>query len=441
MLQVFTSMQDAMALVHMYPFLPDALEYLECIAASQPPAEAREEPVTNADWEALLAYCAKVTAADHFCYVPLLNSNNPSSHAAAAAAASVITPHPSTAAPGQHPSPASRSVRFGPDPASRQQLFSAVTPQAQTHSSSPSSDHLAPAYSQSPGGDPRLRTPQSQMLPTLGESQMVQSSKMSRQVSRQGSNQITLTPSPKQVPSWVPQSQAAQHVSLQPRQDLSSSHLSSPSQRQMSGDSMLHFGGHGQLPNHAPAFVGFSQGVSHPAAPPAAVVSTPFYHAQFQPGQLVQTERGQMFVSQAPVQLLQQGSAVSGLPSEGLVSHGSTSQGYSNQVHVMQAQASDQLPAWLSQNLGYTHGTPSQQLSPASLMHNPRQMNSASHRSQSSNPKMVYPTAAMRSQQLSTVQTSMTHSANSVQAPLAPFLNEQLKRMLKEGGPSGRRGF
>ena len=429
-LQVFTSVQDAMGLVHMYPFLPDALEYLDCIAGLQSPTQALKEPVTSADWDALLVYCAKVTAIDHFHYVPLLKRDHSSNQAAVAAtssaASSAVTPQQSSAAAvSQTPSPPQRSVRFSPDHVTHQGMFPVSSSLTQSHSGSQSTEHMAPAYTHSPWQD-HVPSTQSHVLPTLGESRMVQASDIARQVSRQGSNQIAFSTPPEQAPSWGSHHEPPRHAPLRPRQEQGPSHPFSYNQHQVPGQSML------QFPGQASTLTGFSPGLSHSAAAPAvAMTPKPFFQTQLQPSQLMHIEGGHMFASQDPVQMVNQSSAV----------HGFVSQGFIHEGHAVQNQAPDQLPAWLGQNLGYTHGTPSQQPNPLSILQRPGQAQAAFHASQGPNPKMVYPTAAIRSQQLSSAQTSLTHSSTSVQAPLAPFLNEQLKRILAEGGPSGRRGF
>ena len=142
-LQVFTSVQDAMGLVHMYPFLPDAMEYMDCIASLQGSPDALQEPVTQADWDALLAYCAKVTAADHFQYVPLLHS---ALHPGQATPAAAYTPNHSVLAANQMPSPVQKSVHFSPDSVLGHPPFSSS--QSHGHSGSPSLQPMKPpAYS------------------------------------------------------------------------------------------------------------------------------------------------------------------------------------------------------------------------------------------------------------------------------------------------------
>ena len=429
LLQVFTSVQDAMGLVHMYPFLPDALEYLDCIAGLQSPTQTPEEPVTAADWEALLVYCAKVTAVDHFHYVPLLNrdhsSNSAATSAVNSAANSAVSPQQlSAAAANKTPSPPQRSVRFSPDHVSSQAMFPVSSSLTQSHSNSHSGEHVAPAYTQSPAQN-QARSHQSHMLPALGQSQMAQdSSELARQVSRQGSNQIAFSTPPQQATSWPPQNEPPRHASLPLRQDQGSHRSSSYNQHEVAGQRTLHF------PGQPSTFTGFSQALTHPtAASAAAMAPNPFFHSQLQPGQFLRNCH--MFASQDPAQVVHQSSAL----------HGFVSQGFIHQGHVIQNPAAEQLPAWLGQNLAYTHATPPQQSSPVSTLQQPGQMPAVYHASQGPNSKMVYPTAAMRSQQLSSAQNALTHSSNSVQAPLAPFLNEQLKRILAEGGPSGRRGF
>ena len=89
------------------------------------------------------------------------------------------------------------------------------------------------------------------------------------------------------------------------------------------------------------------------------------------------------------------------------------------------------MPSWMGHNLASAYAVPPEQAERHVTQH-------VSPTSTPVNPKVLYPTAAMRSQQLFTPQAP---AANVVQAPLAPFLNEQLKRMVAQGGPSARRGF
>lgn len=427
MLQVFTSVQDAMGLVHMYPFLPDAMEYMECIASLQAlPAlqpQAPQEPVTQADWDALLAYCAKVTAADHFQYVPLLHSTQ---HPGQATPAAAFTPDHSGVAANQTPSPVQRSVHFSPDSVLEQPPFSSS--HNHSHSGSPSLHHMKPpAYSPTTPHHPWLQGQGSQAVPSLGQSQMVQSLDLSRQVSRQGSNQLNQTHAPEVAPSWVPQPQASQHAPLSARQEQSPGHLPSYPQHQMPGPLQ----GADHFPDQALAFRGYSYGSSHASAVPVPMTPNSFRHVQLQPGQFVQVEAGhQIFVSQAPVQSLYSGPPAQGHLSQGMILEG----------NVVQGRQPDRLPAELGQNLAYTHANPVGQSVPNRQMHSPTQVQAGPQVTPGPNPKAVYPTAAMRSQQL-TQQTQHAPSTGSVQAPLAPFLHEQLKRMLAEGGPSGRRGF
>lgn len=423
-LQVFTSVQDAMGLVHMYPFLPDAMEYMDCIANLQGLPEAAQEPVTQADWDALLAYCAKVTAADHFHYVPLLHTTR---HAGQAAPAAASTPNHSVVAAHQTPSPVQRCVHFSPDSVLRQPPFSSS--QSPSHSGSHTLQQMQPpAYSPTTPHRPWLHSEGSQALPSLGESQMVQSLELSRQVSRQGSSQLNHTHAQEVATSWVPQPlQASQHAPLSARQDQSPGHLPSYSQHQMPGPLQAA----DQFPDQGLAFHGQSYGSSHTTAAPFPMTPNSFRQVQLQPGQFVQVEAGQqVFVSQAPVQSMYSSPPVQGHASQGTILEG----------HVVQGRQPDHLPAWLGQNLAYTHANAVGQSAPNRQMHSPTQMQAGPHLIPAPNPKAVYPTAAMRSQQL-TQQTQHAHSAGSVKAPLAPFLNEQLKRMLAEGGPSGRRGF
>ncbi len=105
--------------------------------------------------------------------------------------------------------------------------------------------------------------------------------------------------------------------------------------------------------------------------------------------------------------------------------------GYHQDVRGRPQHGQTYVPSWMGHNLASAYAVPPEQAA--------RHLNQ--HMSQTSpsvSPKVLYPTAAMRSQQLSSPQAP---AANVVQAPLAPFLNEQLKRMVAQGGPSARRGF
>ena len=421
MLQVFTSVQDAMGLVHMYPFLPDAMEYLDCIASLQGLPEAQQEPVTQADWDVLLAYCAKVTAADHFHYVSVLHTTR---HSAQATSAAAVTPSHSMAPANQTPSPIQRSVHFSPDSVLGQPSYPVNSSQGHSYSGSHSLEYMTPpAYCQSPPPQPWLQSESSQALPSLGESQMVQSLELARQESRQGSNQLILNQISDTVPAWLPQGQASQHM-FSARQDEISGQLSSYSQHQLPG--LLQAAQ--QFPNQGMAShrLGLDPSHNHVVTSPAMSPRS-FWHVQPQQSQFVQG-----LVSQAPVQTTYPSSAVRGF----------VSQGMTHQGQDVQLPGPDHLPAWLGQNLAYTHATtPSVHSGPNGQMQSSRQMQHTSHLSPGPNPKAVYPTAAMRSQQITSAQTHLAHSTSRVQAPLAPFLNEQLKRILAEGGPSGRRGF
>ena len=186
-----------------------------------------------------------------------------------------------------------------------------------------------------------------------------------------------------------------------------------------------------QFPGQALAFHGHSYGSSQSTAAPFPMTPNSIRHVQLQPGQFVQVEAGhQVFVSQAPVQSMYSGPTVPGQVRQAMILEG----------NVVRGRQPDHLPAWLGQNLAYTHANPVGQSIPNRQMHSPTQVQAGPQVAPGPNPKAVYPTAAMRSQQL-TQQTQHASSTGSVQAPLAPFLNEQLKRMVAEGGPRGRRGF
>ena len=419
MLQVFTTMQDAMGLVHMYPFLPDAMEYMDCIASLHGLPDTLQEPVTQADWDALLAYCAKVTAADHFHYVPLLQGIH---HGAQATPAAAFTSSHLAVAANQTPSPVQRSVHFSPDSV----LAPALLPggSSQSYSGNHSLQHSPSSPQPASPHHPHLQSAGSQALPSLGQSQMV----LSLELSRQGSSQLDHTQAPERAPSWVSQPPALQHAPLPARHDQSYGRLSSHNQYQMLGPMQPA----GQFPDQGLALPAHGYASSH--ANGASLLRTPnsLGHVPLEQGQILQVEGGrQVFVSQAPVQMMYSSPALQGHV---------VSQGMIHQGHVIQGRGADHLPAWLGQNLAYTLANPVVQSAPNGRMHSPTPMQAASYCSQGPNPKAVYPTAAMRSQQLSQ-QTQHGPSIASVKAPLAPFVNEQLKRMLAEGGPSGRRGF
>ncbi|KAL3148940.1 hypothetical protein ABBQ32_001801 [Trebouxia sp. C0010 RCD-2024] len=434
-------MQGAMGLVHMYPFLPDAMEYLDCIASLQGPPSAPQEAVTLADWDALLAYCAKVTAADHFHYVPLLRSTHPSSQPTAAATA--VTPTHLRAAPSQTPSPVQKSVHFSPSSVLGQPPFPVSSSQGRSHSGPVSSslgrsysgsytvEHMTSAYSHSAPHNPlhnlphnpRLQSDASQALPSQGMSQMVQSVEGAGPMSRQGSNILTVNQTTEAPAGWVPQGQASQHLSLPARQDDAPHHLSAYSQHQMTG--VLH----AAQPFSAQGMA--LHGHTHRPQQAAPTTANPFRPSQLQHAQFVQLEGGQVFGSQPPLQALHPNAPIQGFVGQGMIHQG----------RVIQGQGPDHAPSWLGQNLAYMHGSPAVHSAPQAQVYSPMQMQSASQSAHSPDPKAVYPTAAMRSQQLTSVQTHQAQPAGSVQAPLAPFLNEQLKRVLAEGGPSGRRGF
>ena len=420
MAQVFTTTQDAMGLVHMYPFLPDAMEYMDCIASLHGQPDTPQEPVTQADWDALLAYCAKVTAADHFHYVPLHHSTH---HNARATPVAAFTPSHSAVAANQTPSPVQRSVHFSPDSV----LAPALLPGSSSHSYSGnhSLQHSPTSPQPATPHHPHLQSAGSQALPSLGQSQLA----LSLEMSRQGSSQFDHTQAPERAPSWVSQPQALQHVPPSASHNQSHGRLSSHDQYQVPGP-MLQNAGH--FPDQGLALPGHSYASSH--ANGLSLLRTPnlLQHVPLEQGQIVQVEGGrQVFVSQAPVQMMYSSPALQGHV---------VSQGMIHQGHVIQGRGADYSPAWLGQNLAYTLASPAMQSAPHGRMHSPTPMQAAPYLGQGPNPKAVYPTAAMRSQQLSQ-QTQHGPSTASVKAPLAPFVNEQLKRMLAEGGPSGRRGF
>ena len=426
MLQVFTSLQDAMGLVHMYPFLPDAMEYLDCIASLQGPPSAPQPAVTQADWDTLLAYCAKVTAADHFHYVPLLRSTQPPGQATPTA----VSPTHMMVVASQMPSSVQKSVHFSPSSGLMQPQHPVSSSVGHSYSGSYTVEHMTSAYSHSALLNSRLQSDASQALPSLGMVQSVEGAgQMSRQMSHQGSNRLTLNHTTEAPVGWVPQGQASQHLSVPAGQDDAPGHLSGYSQHQLTGP--LHAAAE-PFSAHRPALNGHSYGPNHATAASFPTTANSFRPLHLQQAQFVQVEGGQVLVSRAPVQALNPGAPVQGFVGQGVVHH---------QGRVIQGQGPDHLPAWLGQNLAYTHGSPVVQSAPQGQAYSPMQTQAASQFAQSPDPKAVYPTAAMRSQQLTSVQTHHAQPAGSVQAPLAPFLNEQLKRMLAEGGPSGRRGF
>ena len=77
-MQVLTSMQSAIALVHAYPFIMQPEPLLQTLAQQHgqtPSSESMSDadmPDLDTNWAVLAAYTIKVCAADHFEHVPLL---------------------------------------------------------------------------------------------------------------------------------------------------------------------------------------------------------------------------------------------------------------------------------------------------------------------------------------------------------------------------------
>lgn len=345
-----------MGLVHMYPFLPHPFEFLELIAEQQGLKGAPVDPVhsiTDADWEALLAYCAKVTAVDMCDHVPL--SVFKKSHAQSSDHDAVSSSPNSGAIGSQMPSP---QVQQAP-------------PQ------------LSHSYSLSPDCAPGIQTPAQQDQQSWSHySQAGQFSPMSRQASRQGSNQVREGQLPQQAACWPAQSQAVQYMSS-------------------------HAAGLGSIPT-----------------PPGFLTAPPNQHG--------------LSVLQAPHDMQGQIKATIGYGQNDHHTAVPFSLGQSQSVQdcVRPAQGPGQMSSWIGHNLASVHAVPTNQRNRVGPSH--IQNHVVSQFSQPADPKLVYPTAAMRSQQLSSSQVS---SGIAVQAPLAPFLNEQLRRVLAQSGPSARRGF
>ncbi len=448
-----------MALVHMYPFLPDALEYLELVAEQQGVKDAPVDPpetISQADWDTLLAYCTHITARDYFEHVPLrgftgyaaaptapavtphtspspaVASVNPHSsgnhtHSSPSQAAASVNPHSSGF---QTPSPSGhRTVRFSPEPILRQTSFpnSLGHSVRQSFSQSPSHSHSpepvvapmshSPAHAQQAqthyrhlfDSDPRLQAMQS-------PSQAMQSHQMSRQASRQGSSQIREGSLPLQTPPWMVQGQSQQYTQLQTGQD---SNLGFPvfqsGQEQARGQSLLQVQDQTlrqmqpslmQHPgtNQTPLYMldGVNQGQTSHHVTAALDHQMSHYMTSGQDRQQSVTHAPSNSVTEYHL-------GVQGQPQHG-------------QIHM---------PSWMGHNLASAYALPPEQAARHQTEH-------VSTTSPPVNTKVLYPTAAMRSQQLS---LSQAPAANVVQAPLAPFLNEQLKRMVAQGGPSARRGF
>ncbi len=459
-----------MALVHMYPFLPDALEYLELVAEQQGVKDAPVDPpetISQADWDILLAYCTHITATDYFEHVPLrgfttyaaasrnttapaVTSHTPPSHAVASVnphssgnhthssqsqAVASVNPHSSGF---QTPSPGHRSVRFSPEPTFRQASFpnSLGHSVGQSFSQSPSHSHspepVVASISHSPAhvqqaqthyrhllsSDPRPQAMQSHQMSRQAmqsPSQAMQSHQMSRQASRQGSSQLREGSLPLQTPPWMVQGQSQQYTQLQTGHD---SNLGFPvfqsGQEQAHGRNVLQVQDQtlrqmkpslmhlrpGQMPDDMTD--GMNQGQISGHVTAALDHQMPHY-------------------------------MTSGLDREQSVTQAQSNSvtGYHQGVQGRSQHGQSQLPSWIGQNLASAYAVPPEQTARHLTQH-------MFQTSPPVNPKVLYPTAAMRSQQMSSPQAP---AANVVQAPLAPFLNEQLKRMVAQGGPSARRGF
>ncbi len=455
-----------MALVHMYPFLPDALEYLELVAEQQGVKDAPVDPpetISLADWDTLLAYCTHITARDYFEHVPLrgftgyaaapsnptaptatphpspgpaVPSANPHSsgnfsHSSPSQAAASVNPH---SLGFQTPSPSGhKTVRFSPEPILRQASFpnSLGHSVRQSFSQSPSHSHspepvLAP-ISHSPAhaqqtqthyrrlfeSDPRLQAMQS-------PAQAMQSHQMSRQASRQGSSQIREGSLPLQTPPWMVQGQSQQYPQVQAGQD---SNLGFPvfqsDQEHARGWSLLQVQDQ-TLPQMKPSLM------QHPG-----LDQTPFYMTDG----VHQGQTSHPVTAALDHQMSHY--ITSGQDRQQSVTHAESNS--VTEYHLgMQGQPQHgqiHMPSWMGHNLASAYAVPPEQAARYRTEH-------VSPTGPPVNPKVLYPTAAMRSQQLSSSpQAPQAPAANVVQAPLAPFLNEQLKRMGAQGGPSARRGF
>lgn len=408
-----------MGLVHMYPFLPDALEYLELIAEQQGLRDAPVDPpdtMLTADWDTLLAYCTKITATDYFDHVPLRGFTE---HATAAGrnptntelnqAAPLLNAHSSPshvmvsrkANSSGNQTSGQRAVHFSPEPVLQQAVFSNSISQSVSHSMSGSQSPEQAAMSVSQGQ--QHQNHHSNLLGPEVESQAMQSYQRSKQTSRQGSGQIRDEVLPLQTPALIAQRQPAQYTPLQMGQGLSPTPAAFHNgQQRMPGRSLLQL--QDQVPGHLDS-LSQQQLPAHrsPVLDPQVLGHTDLSHHQLP----VQTLHHQQSLSQVP------------MPGSGGSVHKGGLQGQSN------------LPSWIGQNLASKYAEAPAQVAPR------RYSQSLSPISQPLDLKVLYPTAAMRSQQL----LHQAPSASVVQAPLAPFLNEQLKRMVAQGGPSARRGF
>lgn len=451
-----------MALVHMYPFLPDALEYLELVAEQQGVKDAPVDPpetISQADWDTLLAYCTHITATDYFEHVPLRGFtgypaalSNPTAptatpHPSSSHAVTSINPHssgnhthssPSQAAASanphslgfQTPSPSGhRTVRFSPEPILRQASFPNSLghsvrqnfSQSPIHSNSPE-PVLAP-ISHSPAHAQQAQTPYRHLFdsdPPLqamqSPSQAMQSHQMSRQASRQGSSQIREGSLPLQTPPWMVQGHSQQYPQLQTGQG---SNLGFPvfqsGQEQARGQSVLH------VQDQTFPQMGHSL-MQHPGPDQTLLYMTDGANQGQISGHVTAALDHQM-----PHHMR------SGLDREQSIIQAQSNSvaGYHQGVQGQPQHGQTHTPFWAGQKLASAYALPPEQAARHQTEH-------VSPTSPPVNPKVLYPTAAMRSQQLSSPQAP---AANVVQAPLAPFLNEQLKRMVAQGGPSARRGF
>ena len=486
--QIFTSIQNAMGLVHMYPFLPDPLEYLELIAERQGHKDAPTANIANeADWQTLLAYCAKVTSVDICEHMPLSNfmpGVGPANTAVSAAAGAAAVP--SSSPVSQNLSMDERSMHFSPDSATRQAVFQST----QSHSQNGNSDHsMAP--NQEPAWSQYSQVPQTAFSP------------MARQPSRQASSQASMSMVPEHamlpnngmVPDHVMLRQGSNGLVPEHAMLRQGSDGMIPEHGMVPEHAMLRQGSNGMVPEHAlprqglqqlmvPEHPMLRQGPQHgmpgemqmqyqlpysqagqhapmqimtngliPVHNPLFQMSSHSMHQSTMPDHMQM--HAHLPLHQLPMQ--RQLSAPSSPSMQASVPYITAQQrlnsnqprnGYMSQHqaaagHMAHSQPSGLLPPWIGQNLASAYAVPSSELEHLT----PRQPSLRAPSTPGSqnggpSPRAVYPTAAMRSQQISSSQAPpVTISGNTVQAPLAPFLNEQLKRMLAQSNPSARRGF
>ncbi len=393
-----------MGLVHMYPFLPDPLEYLELIAEQQGLKNApldTPDSITKADWKILLAYCSKITAVDYFDYVPLRGFQAPPPQAMAQAPINPNTQSPRHVAAAmnsdsfiaQTPSPGQRSVHFSPEPVFRQASFHTSHSHSLSHSHSHSPEHVTPSQSQSPAQRGQQSRNQAPALSLQAQSEAMRLSEIQRQASWQGSSQMREGPAPAQSPTWFSQSQPAQYAPLQASNPTHATFQNS--QQQMPCRDLLQI--QGEMPSQAAQDMEIGQLQNA-------------HHANFQSGR--QQTPGRSF-PQAQNQMLDQIGHQQRFGHVGISNITEVGQGHQGQLN--QSHRPD-TPTWLGQNLASTYAVPPPQSKPFSQPQNPGHY--VSQVSQASDPKVIYPTAAMRSQQLS---SNAAPTGNKVQASLAPF--------------------